>query len=96
MKISACGLFCNECSFYTIECDGCFQVKGKTFWAADHTAKGVCPIFDCSINEKKFKSCGDCEELPCNIFTQLKDPNISDSEHQMFIQKRVAALRGLK
>lgn len=94
MKISACGLICDECPFFQKECKGCFQMKGKPFWTADATPKGICPLFDCSINEKKLKNCGNCSELPCKIFLELKDPNVTDIEHQISIQKRVALLQG--
>ena len=94
MKTSACGLICEECPYYKKECGGCYFTQGKPFWAAEATPNGVCPIFDCSVNKKKFKNCGDCSELPCKIFTGLKDPNISEVEHHISIQKRVALLRG--
>jgi hypothetical protein len=38
----------------------------------------TCPLFNCSVNKKGFKSCGDCEELLCKLFREMKDPNSSD------------------
>jgi len=95
MKISACGLVCNDCQFSRKECPGCFLVKGKPFWTAEATASGICPLYDCSINQKGYRNCGECDELPCNRFTELKDPNISDTEHQKSIQDRINNLHGL-
>jgi len=91
--ISACGLVCTNCPFYNNPCIGCFKVKGKTFWAIDHLPEKICPLFDCSINQHSFSSCGDCYELPCKKFNDLKDPSISDEEHIDSIQKRVEILK---
>ena len=93
MLISACGLICNDCQFYNNPCNGCYEVKGKTFWAKEAIPGGICPLFDCSINNRNYKSCGDCDELPCAKFKDLKDPNISDEEHQKMIKKRTKVLK---
>ena len=86
MIISACGLDCDECQFYNKECNGCFSMKGKPFWTVEATTAGICPLFDCSINKKRFENCGECFELPCKMFVDLKDPGITDDEHQKSIQ----------
>jgi len=91
--VSACGLMCNECPFFNNQCSGCFKVEGKTFWAIDHLPEKVCPLFDCSINQKGFSSCGDCSELPCQKYNDLRDPSISEEEHIASISKRVEVLR---
>jgi hypothetical protein len=93
MIISACGLVCTDCNFYNNACSGCFNVQGKTFWAKDHTEKGICPLFDCAVNLKKLEHCGNCSELPCKKFHDLKDPNITKEEHLESINKRVEILR---
>lgn len=92
MIISNCGLLCDECNFYQKECLGCYQVKGGPFWSHDLPEK-ICPLFDCSINNKKFKNCGDCTDLPCKMFNDLKDPNISDEKHQKMVKVRVGRLK---
>jgi len=51
-------------------------------------------MYDCSINKKEFHNCGECGELPCNLFTDMKDPNMSDEEHKESITKRVNVLKG--
>lgn len=93
MLISPCGLVCSECRFFDNLCAGCHQVQGKTFWAAEHTEEGVCPLFACSA-ERGLNSCGVCPELPCRKFYDLKDPDLSDEAHKEMIQKRVDVLRG--
>lgn len=92
-NISVCGFFCEECQFFKGTCQGCYEVEGKTFWAQEITPKKVCPIFDCAINDKKYRNCGNCDDLPCNIFNELKDPNISDEEHKKSVEERIAQLR---
>ena len=94
MILSACGLVCNECEFYNTTCTGCYAVKGSTFWAKEMMPSKVCPLFDCSVNRKGLKSCGECAELPCQLFLGMKDPNSTDEEHQRMIGVRVARLRG--
>lgn len=95
MSVSACGLICSKCEFYNKLCNDCYQVKGETFWAKDHTKNGICPLFDCAFNKMKLKHCGECSKLPCTIFNDLKDPNISEKEHIESISKRVEILRNL-
>lgn len=81
------GLDCQECRFYQTSCNGCRAVEGRPFW----TDTG-CELFIC-CSEKAYYSCGDCPELPCKQFTDLKDPNISDEEHLKELDKRVKRLR---
>ncbi len=91
-NISNCGLACNECRFYKTKCDGCYKVNGITFWANELEDK-ICPIYKCCINEKGYKNCGDCNELPCDTFTKLKEPGISDDEHLINIKNRINRLK---
>lgn len=91
--ISACGANCLECRFYKNLCSGCFNVKGQPFWTADIFEDKNCPLYKCSLNEKGLKHCGDCGDLPCNIFSEMKDPEMSDDEHKKSIDKRVKALK---
>lgn len=93
MKLSACGLICDECEFYDKECNGCIAVKGQTFWAKDMMPDKTCPLFNCSVNNKGFKNCGDCKELPCKMFREMKDPNSTEEEHQLSLRQRVSRLQ---
>lgn len=94
MRISACELISNECSFFSKECQSCFTMKGKPFWTYETTATGTCSLYDCSMNQKKFRNCGACDDLPCKMFVNLKDPNITELEYQQSIQNRINNLRG--
>lgn len=90
--LSACGLLCNECDFKN-QCNGCYKVKGRTFWAKEIMPNKTCPLFNCSVTERKFNSCGQCAELPCKKFTELKDPNITIEEHEKSINERIRRLK---
>ena len=77
--VSACGLICSGCQFYKNLCNGCYKVKGKTFGAEELMPNKICILYNCSITEKEYKSCGNCKEL--------KDPNITEEEHIRSIKK---------
>jgi hypothetical protein len=91
--ISSCGLICSDCEFYKKTCDGCYAVQGSTFWAQEMMPSKVCPLFQCAFNDRGYESCGDCEELPCALFLQMKDPSLSDEEHQRMVGVRVERLK---
>jgi hypothetical protein len=93
MSLSACGLKCNECGFFNKTCTGCIDVKGSTFWAKEMMPGKVCPMYDCAVNKKKYKNCGACSELPCELFFDMKDPDSTEEEHQKSIGIRVNLLR---
>jgi hypothetical protein len=90
--ITKCGLDCKECYAYEKECTGCEAVCGQPFWT-EHVEGGQCPLFKCCM-EKEHASCGACGELPCNKWYDLKDPSMTDDEHQNSINKRVKILKG--
>ena len=83
----ACGLYCGDCEFLNKTCEGCSNVKGKPFWTKTYNIE-VCPIYDCCVNQKQLEHCGFCEELPCKIFLNLRDPALSDKEFQVSINQR--------
>lgn len=92
--ISACGLSCGACDYLKTRCPGCHAAGGETFWAKDSMPDGMCPLYKCSVIEKKYHSCGQCAELPCQKFVDLKDPAISEEQHKQSIQERVLRLKG--
>ncbi|MCE5348181.1 MAG: DUF3795 domain-containing protein [Bacteroidales bacterium] len=94
MILSTCGLKCDECEHFGVTCTGCINLKGSTFWAKEMMPDKVCPLYNCSVNTKKLKDCGDCSDLPCKMFMEMKDPNSTDEEHQKSLKMRVALLRG--
>ena len=71
------------------------MVKGQTFWAVEHVPAKVCPLFDCSVNKKNIRDCGDCKELPCTMFREMKDPASTEEEHQQGLVDRVTRLKNV-
>lgn len=88
--LSCCGTQCRECAFYGTMCKGCNESAGKVFHAPEGQA---CPIYECSVNQKKQKSCGGCQKLPCDIWRNTKDPSMSDEEFENNIRQRVENVR---
>jgi len=93
MIISTCGLKCDECEFFGNKCNGCKAIKGRTFWALEMMPTKTCPLYDCAVNKHGFSDCGDCKELPCELFLKMKDPNSTEEEHQQSLKARVAILK---
>ncbi len=91
--LSCCGLVCADCEYFNKSCTGCYAVHGQTFWAIEMVSSQVCPLYDCAVNERGYESCGDCSELPCDTFRQMKDPALSDEEHEKMLQVRIDRLR---
>jgi hypothetical protein len=44
-------------------------------------------------NQKQLEHCGLCEDLPCKMFLELRDPNMSDEEFHESLKARQEALR---
>ena len=54
-----------------------------------------CPIYDCAVNKRGYKTCGECAEVPCQLFYDWKDPSMSDEEHNKAIESNVSLLKEL-
>jgi hypothetical protein len=102
-NISVCGIDCaamcetcnkNNEEFAEKPCKGCGEEKGKLFWTK-YLGLDTCPIYHCCVNKKQLKHCGECAQLPCDIYFNTKDPSMSEEEHQKNIQDRVQALKSL-
>lgn len=50
-------------------------------------------MYDCSVNAKRYNDCGECAELPCKLFREMKDPGSSDEEHLRMLDIRVGRLK---
>ena len=92
MKISVCGVYCDkECHAFGVECRGCNALKGRVSWAK-FLGKEVCPIYSCVIN-KGFSSCGECPELPCDIWlVETRNPDRTDEEYKQELACRIKNL----
>lgn len=100
MNISVCGIDCDIaceiCNKHeelaTNHCKGCNAIEGKIFWTK-YLGIDTCPIYNCCVNEKQLEHCGKCEELPCDIYFNTKDPSISDEEFEQSIKERSDLLK---
>ncbi len=89
--LSVCGIYCNSCAHLDIECaGGCDVLKGRVYWV-QHIGAEICPIYKC-VKDNNQTDCGDCVKLPCETWFTLKDPALTEEEHQQSIQERVACL----
>jgi len=93
MNISSCGIDCGACEHMNVSCTGCKVLSGKPFWTKLDGMPPVCPLFGCA-DKKGYKSCGECAELPCKLFLEMKDPHATEEQHQEGIRTRVKNLRG--
>ncbi len=89
--IQACGANCEECPSFKKECAGCEKIKGKVYWA-QYIGQDICPIYKC-CQDKFLGHCGDCAELPCKMWYEIKDPSYSYEEHIQSINERVRLLK---
>ena len=84
---AACGLYCGDCEHLEKQCQGCVQVQGKPFWTTQYGVE-VCPLYGCCVNQKQLEHCGLCIDFPCETFTSLRDPSLSDEEAEHSLRER--------
>ncbi len=90
--LSVCGCECSKCDyFHKKECPGCNQIQGKVWWTG-YVNASCCPIYDC-VKANRIDNCGLCPELPCTSWYDLKDPNLTDEQHNQSIVERVERLK---
>ena len=93
--LCACGACCEGCSYAAAECGGtCEELRGRVFWAR-YIGAEVCPIYQC-VQDNGHQNCGDCAKLPCEIWFNVKDPNVSEEEGQKSVADRVAKLKAAR
>lgn len=90
-EYTSCGTDCSQCSFWGNLCQGCRESKGRVFHAPEGRA---CALYECAVEEKKLKDCGQCLEVPCHIWKETRDPSYTDDEFEKSIQERIANLKG--
>ncbi len=90
LGLSCCGADCKTCGCYGNVCQGCNEAKGKVF----HASKGkACPIYACSVMKNKYATCLECSEMPCAIWYETRDPQMSEEEFAASIRERTDALK---
>ena len=91
LGLSACGADCSRCSLYGKICVGCNEACGLVF----HAPSGKpCPVFACCVNRHHYATCGACDQIPCQIWHETRDPSMTDEQFQSSIEERIAALKG--
>jgi hypothetical protein len=90
--LNVCGADCSGCPSLNKECQGgCEAIKGKVYWSK-YLGVEVCPVYAC-VETQQFKNCGDCPRLPCETWVKLKDPSMTEEQHQKSIRERVTLLK---
>lgn len=92
--IGACGCNCGDCRLFETSCDGCYAIKGKACWLHE-VGLEVCDFYECSVINKGLNHCGECEEIPCDLFYKNKNPKWTDEYHQSLIISRTELLKNL-
>lgn len=91
--ISCCGSDCSVCYCYGKMCQGCNASCGKVF----HCPEGEeCAIYHCCVTKNGYKSCGECDKLPCDIILGTRDPKMTEEEFMKSVEERVNRLKGNK
>lgn len=85
---TVCGQDCGSCGCLGGLCPGCEAAGGQVF----HSPEG-CPIYRCVREEKGFRDCGQCGEIPCRIWQDTRDPAVSDEAFAADIRLRVDNLK---
>lgn len=88
--LSVCGTDCSSCGCLGSMCTGCNACAGKVF----HSPEG-CAIYDCTVNRKGLKHCGECEAAPCEIWMKTRDPKFTDEEFDGNVRMRMEALKNI-
>ena len=91
MLLTPCGISCEICPLEQ-KCEGCRPTGGKPFYI-DNFDADVCPIYDCSVNKNGYETCAECQQLPCQMFFDWKDPDMTDEEHRQAVESNVARLK---
>jgi len=86
-QAAPCGNFCGDCEYFDEKCNGCCNAAGQPFWA-NQLPIDLCPIYKCCTYVKKQKHCGECSELPCEIFLKFRDPSLTEKDAEIMLKIR--------
>ena len=96
MILTPCGSkcssnYCEQCA-QREACSGCLESEGKPFYIKDFGLE-VCPIYDCAVNKKGYKTCAPCPDLPCKIIYDWRNPSFTEEEHRKIVEMNVERLK---
>jgi hypothetical protein len=93
--LSICGVNCQtDCKAYKTECEGCNELQGHISWAVFY-GRERCPIYDCALG-KGFSSCAECDNRPCHVWYDTRNPEATDEEFEADINNRLNNLQKYK
>lgn len=92
LGFSPCGYDCAaECDEFGTTCGGCNTAHGVVSWLGIVGAK-ICPVYDCVANKNKLAHCGKCGQMPCALYDDGRDPQMSDAQHTASVKQRAEFL----
>ncbi|HPJ12919.1 MAG TPA: DUF3795 domain-containing protein [Caldisericia bacterium] len=92
MKLTVCGANCSSCPELKQCGKSCNEHEGKPFYI-QYEEEEVCPIYQCAVLRNGYQNCGECPELPCEIYYDWRDPDVSEEDHAKGIEKRTGRLK---
>ncbi|WP_304508568.1 DUF3795 domain-containing protein [Anaerotignum sp.] len=92
---SCCGVVCTICEHFPGKCQGCAKIEGKPFWLK-FIGEHICSIYHCCIEKKGLHHCGQCDHLPCDLYTQAYDPTKTKAENESILRKQLEELERMK
>lgn len=92
--ISCCGVVCSECNYFPNDCSGCPKIKGIAFWL-QFTGESICATYHCCIEKKGLEHCGQCLELPCNLYYEGNDPTKTVEENENILKSQLNQLHNM-
>lgn len=90
LGLTCCGMECAACGAYPAKCPGCEACAGKVFHAPPGKA---CPIYECAVRKRKLVHCANCEQIPCSLWRETRDPQLSPEEFAQSIRDRFRRLK---
>lgn len=84
--MGCCGSICNDCVSYPDSCKGCTVIKGNVSWAL-YLGFDKCPLYKCCYDEKNLNNCGHCNQYPCDMYNELKEPSMNDAKYNLELHK---------
>lgn len=88
--LSVCGKLCDACVFFNGTCEGCYHVKGASITCSERAAGRMCPLYRCAVMEKRYHSCGECAEMPCEKFNRVRGPALTAEENPYGFRERAS------
>ncbi len=90
LGLSVCGTACSACPLLGNPCTGCNKACGKVF----HMPEGKpCSIYACCVNKHRYATCASCDQRPCQIWRDTRDPSMTDEQFEESIRARVSMLK---